>query len=290
MAFELIEFRTDDGVQTNGYINKCEEKTDKILIQTHGMTGNCFKNREKTISKVVEKIGVDAICFNNRGSEIVKYIKYFEEKKELAGMAYENIEDSYYDIVGAIKYAVKLGYTKIYLQGHSLGSTKVVYTYNRMKEENNDLLKYIKGIVLLSLVDVANLLKKVTKQEYIDFANKKEEEGQLLELMPDKTFFHPISVKTFLKYVKYNEDIDFAQYGNDDFEFKTLNNIEVPLFMRWGNVREMIEREADDQVNFMNNKIKNANKDIDYIDGANHSYDNREEQLANQISNFIKKC
>ena len=290
MAFELIEFRTDDGVQTNGYINKCDKKTDKVLIQTHGMTGNCFKNREKTISKEVEKIGVDAICFNNRGSEIVKYIKYFEEKKELAGMAYENIEDSYYDIVGAIKYAVKLGYTKIYLQGHSLGSTKVVYTYNRMKKENNDLLKYIKGIVLLSLVDVANLLKKVTKKEYLDYANEKESKGQVLELMPDKTFFHPISIKTFLKYVKYNEDIDFAQYGNDDFEFETLNNIEVPLFMRWGNVREMIEREADDQVNFMNNKIKNANKDIDYIDGANHSYDNREEQLANQISNFIKKC
>ncbi|MGD7407487.1 hypothetical protein ACQCP7_25750, partial [Ralstonia pseudosolanacearum] len=136
MSTEIIKFYAEDGVELDGFVNKGTKKTDNVL-------------REKLIAETVEKIGVDSICFNNRGSEIAKYIKYYGEKKAIAGMAYENVEESYNDILGAIKYAVKLGYKNIYIQGHSLGSTKTVYTYNKMKNENNEYLKYIKGIILL---------------------------------------------------------------------------------------------------------------------------------------------
>ena len=34
-------------------------------------------------------------------------------------------------------------------------------------------------------------------------------------------------------------------------------------------------------------KIKNSNLDIGYIDGANHSYQGKEEILANEIKNFL---
>ena len=59
--------------------------------------------------------------------------------------------------------------------------------------------------------------------------------------------------------------------------------------MRWGNDNEMIKQDAKDLVEFMNNKIKNERKDIGYIDGANHSYSDREEELGEQIRNFIVK-
>ncbi len=81
MAKEIIEFYSEDGVILNGYINKGRLKTDKVLIELHGMTSNCFKKREMIISNYVEKIGIDSICFNNRGSDIVKYIKYKDGQK-----------------------------------------------------------------------------------------------------------------------------------------------------------------------------------------------------------------
>ena len=85
-----------------------------------------------------------------------------------------------------------------------------------------------------------------------------------------------------------NTTIDFAQYSNENYNFEELNNIEVPLFMRWGNSNEMIEQSAEELVNLINRKIINQNKDINYIDGADHGYTGREEILANQIINFIK--
>ena len=286
MLKEIIEFFASDGAILNGYLNT-GENNNKVLIQIHGMTSNCLKKREQIIASEVEKLGIDTICFNTRGSDIVRYLKFKDGNKVLAGTAYENVEDSYYDILGAIKYAVKLGYTSIYLQGHSLGATKVVYAYSRMQKENNMFLKYIKGILLLSLVDIADMLKSYADIKMIEYANEKEKKNEIFDLMPAESFIHPISVKTFLQYAKYNESIDFAKYSKEDDEFEVLNKIEIPLFMRWGNINELIKREASNQVEFMRNKIKNNKKDIDFIDEANHSYDGKEQVLAEQICDFL---
>ena len=61
------------------------------------------------------------------------------------------------------------------------------------------------------------------------------------------------------------------------------------LFIRWANTNELIEKNAEDQVDFMNVKIKNKMKDINYIDGADHSFSNKEEILANEICKFLSK-
>ena len=291
MSTELIDFYATDGIRLNGYINKCENKTQKILISIHGMTSNCFKERDKVIARELEKINIDTMCFNNRGSEIVKYIKNKDGKKIIAGTAYENIEESYCDIVGAINYAKELGYTSIYLQGHSLGSTKVVFTYNKMKSEENELLNYIKGIILLSLVDIPDMINTYASEETLKYAEDKEKKNEMMDLMPEASFINPISVKNFLRYTKYSEDINFAQYSKENDDFYALNSINIPLFMRWGNINEMIKRDASELVDFMRRKIKNDNQDIDHIDGADHSYTEAREVLAKQITKFLtEKC
>lgn len=294
MQVSLIDFKVQDGMILNGFITSNNNNNNKILIATHGMSSNCFKEREKVIASKCVENGIDFLGYNNRGSELVKYTKKIIDEKEeqnLGGTTYEDVIEGYFDIKGAILKAVELGYEEIYLQGHSLGATKTVYTYNKLKEENSELLKYIKGIILLSLIDIPRAIKVYSKEkfeEYFKFAEDKEKEKSLYELMPYKAFIHPISVKTYLRYTKYCKEIDFAKYSeNNDFE--VLNNISTPLFMRWGNVNEMILQNAEDLVNMLNEIIKNPNKDINYIDGADHSYKDRREELAKQIISFIIK-
>ena len=72
-----------------------------------------------------------------------------------------------------------------------------------------------------------------------------EKENKLEELMPIGSSIHPFSVKTYLKYIKYYENINFAQYHNDNYSFKELNAIKVPLFIRWGNNKELINQAED---------------------------------------------
>ena len=290
---EKIDFIATDGIELCGILYKGKEKTDKIILAVHGMTSNCFKKRDDIIAKKANEEKIDYFCFNNRGSEIVKYIsKNINGKKEksLAGTAYEDVLEGYEDIVGAILKLKELGYSKIYLQGHSLGSTKVVYTYNELKEEETDILNNIKGIILLSLIDIPMAVKFYlgkNYETYLKLAEEKEEKG-INDLMPKNAFIHPISVKTFLRYVRDNKDIDFVKYGSDN-EMEILNKIDIPLFMRWGNDNEMIAQKAEELVTILNNIITNPSKDIDYIDGANHGYDGKEEILAEEIIKFVNR-
>ena len=201
MSVEIVKFNAIDGIHLDGILYKCDSKSKKVLIQVHGMTSNCFKDRDRIIAQRVKEIGIDVLDFNNRGSDVVRYIKN-DNVTLLAGMAYEKVEDCYCDVVGAIEFALNLGYEEIYLQGHSLGSTKVVYTYNKLQKENSNLINNIRGIILLSLVDIAGIIDVDANKEFITLAEEKARKGEIMDLMPFKCFIHPISVKSFLQYTK----------------------------------------------------------------------------------------
>ena len=291
---EVIYFLATDGIKLDGLLYTSKNKTEDIILSIHGMGSNCMKKRETTMAKFANENNIDYFCFNNRGSELVKYIRRYTEgkrEKELGGTSFEDVLEGYEDITGAIIKLKELGYKNIYLQGHSLGCTKIVYTYNELKDEQDDMVNDIKGIILNSLIDIPRALKVYLRDnfdKYLEYAEEKERNGQKDEMMPQEAFIHPISVKTFLRYARDYQDINFANFGEDK-ELKVLNNIDVPLFMRWGNVNEMIVQMPEELVDLMNNCITNPNKDIYYIDGAKHSYEGKEEELAKQIIAFINK-
>ena len=287
---ERIYFNTEDQIELVGLLETPDKPTNKVIISIHGMQSNCLKQRETILSNTVVNAGIAYFAFNNRGAEVMTYTKKVTSDKQLnGGVVYEDVLDGYYDIKAAINKMLELGYTQIYLQGHSLGCTKIVYTYNKLKNENN--VANIKGIILLSLVDIPDCQKYDLGSKYeqiLQYAEEKEKQGKLEELMPEESFDHPISVKSYLRYFKYNKDIDFAKFNCMDYDFKELNSIEIPLFMRWGNVHELVIQNLDDLVKFLKSKIKNNKLDIGYIDGADHGYTGKEKELAKEIINFVK--
>lgn len=294
MNIEKIFFETEDKAELVGLLHK-GEKTKKVVISVHGMTSDCLKRRDDIIAKNMIKNDIDFFSFNNRGHNVISYLTkeinglYAKQK---AGTAYEDVQDSYYDIKSAIDEMLNLGYEEIYLQGHSLGCTKVVYTYNKLKQKNeHKYLNAIKGIMLLSLIDIPKAQKINLGDKYelmLNYAIEKEKEGNQDELMPNGSFIHPLSVKTYLRYFRDNEKIDFARYSDSSYNYEELNNIDVPLFMRWGTVFEMIEQPANELAQIVSSKIANPKKDISYIEGANHGYSNKEEEVTKQMLKFIE--
>lgn len=291
-----VSFITEDNVKLDGLLYEPNVITKEVVISIHGMSSNCFKKRDDIFSEEFSKNNISYFCFNNRGHDFVASLsKYIDgvKTKIIAGTSYEDILDSYYDIKAAIKLMLDNGYEKINLLGHSLGSTKIVYTYNKLKSENDySILSKISSVILLSLVDIPQAMKYYLKDSYndiMDYSLQKEKKNKLDELIPLELYGYPMSVKTFLRYYKYNEEIDFARYGDDSYNFEKLNNITAPLFIRFGNQNEMILQKADDLVNLLNSKINNNNnKSVAYIDGADHSYSGKELILAKEILDFIK--
>ena len=285
---EQINFQATDGVLLNGFIYKSNVETKTIVVSVHGMGSNCFKNREVEIAKNAIKNRIDYFCFNNRGSELARYLKKNingKTEKILAGTGYEDALDGYYDVLGAVLKVKELGYENIFIQGHSLGSTKTLYTYKKLKQEKHEILKSIKGLILLSLVDINTVMKAYLGNKftyYLDFAEKKEKDGHLKYLMPSESFIHPISVKTYLRYLRDYKEIDI-----DDYNMVSI--IDIPVFMRWGTDNEMTIYNPKKLIQLVTSKIKHEKKDINCIDGANHSYENYEEELAIEIVRFVKK-
>lgn len=286
---ERVYFNTEDEIELVGLLERPTNPTKRVVISVHGMQSNCLKRREDILSKEISNAGVAYFAFNNRGAELMTYTRKTTGEKILnGGSVYEDVLDGYYDIKGAINKMLKLGYTDIYLQGHSLGCTKIVYTYNKLKNENN--VKNIKGVMLLSLVDIPDCQKYDLGDKYAEmmkYAENKEKEGKLNDLMPIESFDHPICVRSYLRYFKYNKDIDFARFWDKDYNFKELNNIQIPLFLRWGNVHDLVLQNLSNLIEILKSKIQNEKLDIGYIDDADHGYTGKEETLAKEIISFI---
>lgn len=296
MNINQIYYQATDTAKLTGIIYKANKPTKKILISTHGMATNCLKKRDEIIASKLNEIGIDYLTYNNRGHDIVNYTYKETGEKFLAGTAYEDVEEGFYDILGTIKYALSLEYEEIYLQGHSLGATKTLYTYNKMlneteSEENKEIIKHIKAIILLSLIDIPTATRIYLNDKYpymLTYAKNMERENMETMLMPEEAFIYPISVKTFLKYARDYKNIDFARYSESAFTFPELNNIKVPLLMRWGTEKELIIQKTDELCKMLSKKINNPNLDIGYIEKADHSYTGKEEQIANEIKNLLQ--
>ena len=292
---EKIYFDTDDSVELFGLLQRPDSnlETDEVVISVHGMQSNCYKKREDILGNTINKSGIAYFAFNNRGTEIACYTKRTDGSKILnGGCAYEDVLESYYDIKGAIDKLIQLGYTKIHIQGHSLGCTKIVYSYNRLKEEKNENLDKIKSVILLSWVDLVELQKYdlgIEKyNQILEYAIEKEKNNQEMDLMPFDSFDHPISVKSYLRYYRDNEDIDFARFGDKEYSFKEINNLKVPLFLRWGE-NDLVIQELDELIEFLKSKINNNKLDISYIKDTDHGYSNKEEELGKEIVKFFTK-
>ena len=284
---ELINLVTKDNIKLNGFLYKSKKETKDIILSVHGMGSNCLRKKEVRIAAKAIEEGFDYYCFNNRGSEIARYAKRKVngvKERILVGTAFEDPLDGYYDILAAILKLKELGYENIYLQGHSLGCTKILYTYKKLKEENSELVDNIKGFILLSLIDINRVMEHNFKESldyFINWAEKKEEQGELSQLMPREAFIHPMCVKTYLRYMRDYEPINIDDYN-------IVKRADKPVFMRWGTVNEAILYKPQELVEKVSNNINGVKKDIGYIDGANHSYNGHEDELAEQIMNFIK--
>ncbi|MBQ3145857.1 MAG: hypothetical protein IJB90_04790 [Clostridia bacterium] len=292
---EKIYFNTDDNIELFGLLHRPDKnlETDEVVISVHGMQSNCYKKRENILGNVINESGVAYFAFNNRGTEIACYTKRIDGSKILnGGCAYEDVLESYYDIKGAIDKMIQLGYKKIHIQGHSLGCTKIVYSYNKLKQENYINLEYIKSVILLSWVDLVELQKyDLGIEKYnkvLELAIKKEKENQEMDLLPSDSFDHPISVKTYLRYYRDNKYIDFAKFSDKEYDFKEINNIKNPLFLRWGE-KDLVIQNLEELIEFLKSKISNSKLDISYIKDTDHGYTNKEEILGKEIVKFINE-
>ena len=285
MKQELVRINSIDGLEEVGILYSPSNGTDRIIIHVHGLNGNFYENRFlDTISKIYTDNNYALVTFNNRGKD---YITEMNKGNDIAiiGGCLERFKDCLLDIEGVVNWAKDRGYKEIVLEGHSYGCNKVLYYYNKKKDDA------IKKIVLLAPCDIpAEGMKFLTQEQYekakLDATrlvneNKEDELIDFAVMINNK-----IAAGTYYYDFLPGGENDFIRY-RDNEKSEVLNSIDIPVLVIFGDKDECVLTEPIDTVkSYLMNNIKYC--DIEIIEGANHSYTDKYKELGKTIKNNIK--
>jgi pimeloyl-ACP methyl ester carboxylesterase len=293
MTPQFIQFKTSDGLVLPGLYYKTD-KAKKIVIFVHGLgSSSTFYNNERdiTVAGELAKHDVSFLSFNNRGADGFKRV-YFDgiEDKQHIGYVFEKIADSIQDIDAAVEYAKSQGYDDIILMGHSTGANKVVL-YNYYKPQN-DVSKYI----LMGGGDDTGLHYEEFGHQKFDELLKKsyemERDGHGEDIATEVLPFI-ISYKSLFDMLNPDGDYNIFPFYEvlHEMRFSTKKLFQEYLSIKkptlviygaedkycWGDVSGIVEILKKYQPGFR----------YEIIDGADHGFNGKEDELAKQITLFV---
>ena len=286
MRQELIRINSIDGVEQPGILYTPNENTEKIVIHVHGLNGNFYENKFLDIlAKSYTDKKYAFLTFNNRGTGFITELLK-ENDFVVIGGSLERFKDCLLDIEGVINWVKLKNYKEIVLEGHIYGCNKVLYYYNHKRDNS------IKQIVLLSPCDIPSECKKFLSEKEYKKAKleslklvKKNKENVLIDF--SAMINGKIAAGTY-----YN---DFLPDGENDFiryrewvnsRSEILNSIDIPTLVVFWSADECILTEPIEIVTgYLNNNLNDCN--IQIINGANHLYTDKYEELGNIIKNSI---
>ena len=286
MNQELIRPYSTDGIQLPGLLYTPDVPTNKIVIHIHGMSGNFYEDEfNDNLARVYTNNGYAFLPFNNRG---MNYITEMHKENEfvIKGSSYELFEDSVLDIEGIVNWVKERGYNHIVLEGHSYGCNKAIYYYTQKQDES------IKMIVLLAPCDIPKEVENYTGKDYQTYISKAKElieNGKEEELIDFCVFINgKISAKTFYTDLLYNCTCDFFRYREREGKSPILNQIEIPVFIPFGDKDEcVLTQPIGDVIYYLQNNLKNC--EIKVIKDADHAYTGKYDELEKAIDTYLKE-
>jgi len=124
MTNPIVHTITSDKLSLYGILLEAPKK-DAIIINIHGTADNFYAEEFIwEIAETVRSLNVSVLAVNNRGSYTLEFYDYGDSDYRNSGASAEIFEKCILDIDAWISFALSLGYKKIILEGHSLGTEK----------------------------------------------------------------------------------------------------------------------------------------------------------------------
>lgn len=295
MNIKKIFFNATDGVELFGLLHLPEnKKADTVIVSIHGHSSNAVESkRDDAVAKSLTQNGFAYFCFNNRGSEFARKLKINQDgklKRSVGGSTYDIVTDCHHDVIGAVLAMQNFGFEKFILQGHSLGCSKILITVEELKLKNNtEILNSICGYIFLSPVDSQKYIVDADKE----FAEKIYSEAKTLitnnkenNIIQNAILNSPASAKVVLNVFDNIKKINI-QTETDGGNFDRFKNINKPILVCYGE-NDYTTTPTNVILKKFKSNLANPKNMFEIIDGGNHSYHGKENELAKVISNFCK--
>lgn len=280
MDLKYVEVITKQNIKLSGLLKSGNNK--KCILFIPGMSGNFINTYfTRDLMNHCNELGYDFLYSHNQGSfesinlPIYKNNKWSSIKK---GSAYENFEDSLYDIDAWIKYVSNI-YDEIIIIAHSLGCNKIVYYLN-----NYNSLK-IRKLILLGPQDSINFKDLSIHKGMLEEAENNINKGLNDKLLSKKFLgFNIMSSETYYKEIN-NKNINNIPYKTNDADYRMINNINIPIYIIIGSL-DIGEKGKI----YMNNLMKNIKYgSYKILNNANHNFKDKEKELCDLILNYLKE-
>ena len=287
MKKTIVHIITPDKLDLYGILLSTKKK-ESIIINIHGTADNFYDNDFIwEIAKTLEPFNVSMLSVNNRGSYNLEFYDYGPTARRNSGASVEIFEESVIDIDAWVKFALSLGYKKIILQGHSLGTEKVVYYMSKGKYRSK-----ISSIILLGFSDSYGThyeyFKKTTTKLLAEakalVKNKKAYQFLTKEWLSHAGVL-PQSAEAHLNFFKPSSELSKAFPIRQGKNLSMYQNIKVPILGIIGDRGEYTVVPKEEAIKLLKNENKRAA--IYQIEKSDHSFTGREKELANIIKKSI---
>lgn len=284
MNYPIVSITTKDKLILNWLF--LEKKNSKrIVINIHGSASNFYDEPFfENMAIAFQKNNFSWLSTNNRGNSVLTHTW------QKTGSAVEKFEDCVLDIDAWIGFAIQKGYTTIVLQGHSLGTEKIVYYMNKGKFKNK-----ISGIILLGFSDSFGCTHQFMnrtncKKGLFDEAKNLIEKGQWEQFLTTQWYSHagvlPKGAESFIN--QFSDDSELSKAF--PFRLKKLDfysKIKVPILAVISD-----NEESEYTIISINESVKlleksNSRTNAIIIPKANHDFEHKEKELTKIVKDFL---
>lgn len=290
MKTSFIKTETTDGLSFTGLLTAPDMKTTKLILHVHGMSGDIYIN--SFYPAMHEKYPVNGYAFlaaEHRGTHSVAQFNHSSGEIINIGNSYEIFEDSVLDIQAWVNKAMELGYEEIWLQGHSLGPSKLVYYIHKQNPQN------IKGLILISPSD---MLGWVLDDSRIDLHNKLLAEaiqlvtqGKSRQLLSQELDGYLLSAGTYLNFFGPSSSLAIFNYLKPEVGWNVVNSLNLPIIAFSGTADDGVPTSvgANNAMQMLEEQLLNSpRKQTVVYEGAEHDFAGYAEKLVEDVLKFIR--
>lgn len=199
---EIIRVITNRGLELKGAMWG-DASMDAVVIMMSGICSNVFQN--DLLPATAELLSKNNIAFIAGHAmdafSCIAYSDFSTGKQKNTGVVFDDFSVVYEDVESYVKYALELGFKRIILAGHSLGSNKII---NYLGNTSDDYVDYFIVSAPVDLVHWFDVMPNV--KECLNLAQKFVDEGRGKDVLPFMFGgFSPMCAETALNfYNAYN--------------------------------------------------------------------------------------
>jgi pimeloyl-ACP methyl ester carboxylesterase len=283
VKYPIVKAITSDHLELFGFLAEAEGEKAAILIHIHGTSSSFYcEEYAGLFAEEFPVLGVATLFTNNRGSHVM-------EAWQNTGAALEMFEDCLLDIDAWIQYALDSGYRRILLQGHSLGTEKIVYYMNKGR-----FTQKVIAVILLGVSDSFGNQARIAQTFPVDpmkEARRLVAEGKGEQFLTSVWRPHgggvPQCAASYLNFFSPGSELSKALPLRQGKGLLHYRKIKVPILAVIGEYDPFTYLPAAQALQLLETENRRTTAKI--IPGTDHDFSGKEKDLLEMVKTFVQR-